>query len=351
MPSDFDPNAAASADSGIFGLPCGLQDSAIAFLPVPWEVTTSYGGGTAGGPRAIREASRQVDLFDADVLRPYEAGLFLLEEPAGLRRENARFRKLAVRIIARGGRIGGDRRLRDALEKINAGCARMNDLVTAHTRQLLQDGKIPAIIGGDHSVPFGAIRAAAEKHPAFGILHFDAHSDTRQAYEGFEWSHASIMFNVLEHVGAAQKLVQVGIRDFCEAEFDYGRRRKDRVRVFTDAELACRKMKGVTWDRIARQIVAELPRKVWISFDIDALDPRLCPHTGTPVPGGLDFNEANHVLRVLAGSGRTIIGFDLCEVAPGPDGEWDANVGARLLYKLSAWTLASQGLAKINPLH
>ena len=101
MPSDFDPNAAASADSGIFGLPCGLQDSAIAFLPVPWEVTTSYGGGTAGGPRAIREASRQVDLFDADVLRPYEAGLFLLEEPAGLRRENARFRKLAVRIIAR----------------------------------------------------------------------------------------------------------------------------------------------------------------------------------------------------------------------------------------------------------
>src|SRR6185437_1373919 len=93
------------------------------------------------------------------------------------------------------------------------------------------------------------------------------------------------------------------------------------------------------------QIISELPQDVWISFDIDGLDPKLCPHTGTPVPGGLDFHEALYLIRELAESGRRIIGFDLNEVAPDPTGanEWDANVAARLLYKLSAWTLVSQG--------
>jgi agmatinase len=120
--------------------------------------------------------------------------------------------------------------------------------------------------------------------------------------------------------------------------------------VFFDRDLVRRRFQGVTWAATAKEIVDRLPHDVWVSFDIDGLDPRYCPNTGTPVAGGLDFQEANFILQTLARSGRRIIGFDLNEVAPDPAGEneWDANVGARLLYKLSAWTLASQGKAKVQ---
>jgi agmatinase len=230
----------------------------------------------------------------------------------------------------------------------------LNDFVYGETKRLLDAGKIVGIVGGDHSVPFGAIQAIAERHASFGILHIDAHSDTRIAYEGFTWSHASIMYNVLEHIPQVTKLVQVGVRDFCEQELDYCEQQTDRVEVCFDAHLARRKFAGEPWAKLAGEIAAGLPQAVWVSFDIDGLDPRLCPGTGTPVPGGLEFNEAGHLLGELVRSGRTILGFDLSEVAPHPAGpeagdEWDANVGARLLYRLSAWTLASQELCPLRP--
>jgi hypothetical protein len=111
-----------------------------------------------------------------------------------------------------------------------------------------------------------------------------------------------------------------------------------------DAELARRRFDGESWSSVVREIVDALPQYVYLSFDIDGLDPTLCPHTGTPVPGGLQFQEACALLSAVAKSGRTIVGFDLCEVAPGPDGdEWDGNVGARLLYKMVGATLRSRG--------
>jgi agmatinase len=98
-----------------------------------------------------------------------------------------------------------------------------------------------------------------------------------------------------------------------------------------------------------KEIIESLPEKVYISFDIDGLDPRFCPHTGTPVPGGLDFHEAVELIKAVALTGRKIIGFDLNEVAPGPNDDWDANVGARLLWQLSLWTGVSQGLLTYRP--
>ena len=92
---------------------------------------------------------------------------------------------------------------------------------------------------------------------------------------------------------------------------------------------------GRTWDSICREMIQELPDKVYISFDIDGLDPKLCPNTGTPVPGGFSFQQAMYLIRKVVESGREIIGFDLCEVAPGDEGDWDANVGARVLYRLN----------------
>jgi len=346
----FDPNAAAGTESGIFGLPYTEAQAKLVYLPVPWEATTSYGGGTSNGPQAILAASRQVDLFDFEVDKPYENGLHMLTERADIRAWNEEARILAMKIIEVGGDIGEDAALKKALARVNDLGAQLNELVYSETKRLFAAGKIPGLIGGDHAVPFGAIRAAAERSSAgIGILHFDAHSDTRNAYEGFQWSHASIMRNVIERIPNVRKIVQVGIRDFCEEEFQFCRAQDLRMRTFYDQELAGRRFKGEPWSTTVQEIVAALQGEIWISFDIDGLDPRFCPHTGTPVPGGLDFQQATHLIAEVVRSGRKIVGFDLNEVSPGPEGdEWDANVGARLLYKLTAWTLASQGLAKLR---
>jgi len=349
--SHFDPNAAATEDSGVFGLPYTEVEASLVYLPVPWEATTSYGGGTSEGPMAILEASKQVDLYDADVLKPYEAGLFMLPESEELRGWNRKAKESAQKVIEVGGRIENNPELRAALDSVNELGGRVNQYVYSETKRLLNAGKLVGVVGGDHSVPLGAFKAVGEKHPSFGVLHFDAHSDTRKAYEGFLWSHASIMYNALEHVPQIGKLVQVGIRDFCEEEVDYLTTKRERASVFFDRDLSRRKMEGAPWAQLCREIVATLPNEVWVSFDIDGLDPRYCPNTGTPVPGGLDFQEANYLLSVLVRSGRRIVGFDLNEVAPSSTNsgdEWDANVGARLLYKLTGWTLASQSKAKLR---
>ena len=346
----FDPNAPAAPGSGIFGLPHTEAEALVVLVPVPWEATTSYGGGAAEGPRAILDASMQVDLFDLDVEKPYAAGIHMVPASERITAANEEAKALAARVIDNGG-AGEDPELARALLRVNTLSHEVNEHVAAVTKRLLDAKKIVGIVGGDHSVPFGAIATCATRHADFGILHFDAHSDTRRAYEGFEHSHASIMWNVLQHVPAVKKLVQVGIRDVCEEEMTYCASQGDRVVMFSDRDVTMRKHEGESFAAIARSVVARLPKEVWVSFDIDGLDPRYCPHTGTPVPGGLDVQEVVAILRELARSGRTIVGFDLNEVAPNlhdPDDEWDGNVGARMLYKLIAFMLASQGKAKLR---
>jgi agmatinase len=345
----FDPNAPAQPGSGIFGLPFAEADAQVVLIPVPWEATTSYGGGAAAGPKAILEASMQVDLFDLDVEKPYEAGIFMLPEPELIIEKNGQGKAAAAPVIEAGG-AGDDEGLRASLARVNALSEEVNAWVQGETKRLLDAGKIVGIVGGDHSVPFGALKALAAKKKAFGVLHFDAHSDTRSAYEGFTHSHASIMHNVLERIPEVTKLVQVGIRDVCEEEILYTRGLGKRVRMVTDRDLGMRKLAGEPFVALAREIAAELPEEIWVSFDIDGLDPRFCPHTGTPVPGGLDLHELLAVLREVVRVGRRIVGFDLNEVAPNPadpEDQWDGNVGARMLYKLIGFTLASQGRARL----
>lgn len=345
---DFDPNAAPDEDAGVFGLPCSEKEAALVLLPVPWEATTSYGGGTSKGPAAILAASGQIDLFDADVIKPYEPGLFMKPESKDVRAWNKTAKAAAQKVIKAGGRVEGRKDLQKSLRVANQLGGKLNEWVRREAKALLDAGKIVGIVGGDHSVPYGAFQAAAEKFGSFGLLHFDAHSDTRVAYEGFTWSHASIMYNAMENIPQISKIVQVGIRDFCEQEHEFVHALGPRAKVFFDRDLAARRFAGTAWTRTAAEIVDALPEKVWVTFDIDGLDPKLCPHTGTPVPGGLELAEVNHLLGLLARSGRTILGFDLVEVSPAPGGEdeWDANVGMRLLYKLAAWTFVSRGLAK-----
>jgi agmatinase len=202
----------------------------------------------------------------------------------------------------------------------------------------LNQNKLVALLGGDHSTPLGLMQALSEKYSSFGILHIDAHADLREAYEGFEFSHASIMYNAIK-LPQVTRLVQVGIRDYCVAENQLIKS-DARITTFFDREIKQSQFEGVTWSVTCDKIIEALPERVYLSFDIDGLDPKLCPHTGTPVPGGLEFEQSIYLIEKLVHSGRTIIGFDLNEVAPGND-EWDANVGARLLYRLSNLCLVS----------
>jgi agmatinase len=342
----FDPSGAAPADSGIYGLPYTVEQARVVVVPVPWAATTSYGGGAQRGPAAVLAASRQVDLFDVETGRPYAAGIAMLPEPEHVAGWDAEARAAAEQVIAVGGRIAGDAALARALARVNALSEAVNDWVYATTADALARGKLVALLGGDHAAPFGAIRAHAERHPGMGILHFDAHADLRAAYEGFAHSHASIMHNVMAALPGVARLVQVGIRDLSEDEYAAITGSGGRIRTHFDVDLAARRFAGESWAQQVARVVEDLPEKVYVSFDVDGLDPTLCPHTGTPVPGGLSFHEACAVVAQVVRSGRTIVGVDLNEVVPGDEGdEWDGNVGARVLYKLIGWMLVSQGLA------
>src|SRR5690606_38516099 len=169
----------------------------------------------------------------------------------------------------------------------------------------------------------------------------DAHMDLRIAYEGFIYSHASIMYNALQ-LPQVKKIVQVGIRDFSEQEVDIIKQSNNRVKVYTDRDLKAETFEGVRWKQQCDAIIAQLPQTVSIRFDIDGMYPWYCPNTGTPVPGGFSFEQAAYLFSRLADSGKEIIGFDLVEVAPGENDDWDGNVGARMLFHLCGVLAKSQ---------
>lgn len=334
--SNFDPNAPGLLSNNIFGLPFSEEEARLVLLPVPWEVTVSYNNGTARGPEHIFKASRQVDLYDADVKDGWKEGFFMREGDRQLLLRSDYLRKeaeLYLKFLAEGGEVNENDFLRRSLEDVNKGTTKMNDWVYTQTNHLLQQGKLVGLIGGDHSTPLGYYKAIGEHKGDFGILQIDAHCDLRNSYEGFKHSHASIMYNALNDVPQLKKLVQVGIRDYCEEELAYIRNSEGRVVTFFDQEMKERAFEGETWKSICDSIIEKLPQQVYISFDIDGLDPKLCPHTGTPVAGGLEGPQVFYLFRRVLESGRTLIGFDLVEVSSGHD-DWDANVGARMLFKL-----------------
>ena len=343
LPS-FDPSAAALAGSGVFGLPHSEAEAAVVLVPVPFEATTSYGGGAARGPEAVLSASRQVDLFDVETGRPYLAGIHMLPLPERVLALDREARAAAAPVIAAGGVANGGPELLAAAARVNAASDEVNGWVQGEVARLLRAGKRVGVVGGDHSVAFGSVAAHAAAWPGLGVLHLDAHADLRQAYEGFQHSHASVLRNVMDRLPGVARLVQVGIRDVSDEEMAYVEASRGRVVVHHDALLAQARFEGEPWAAQVRRIVEPLPRDVYLSFDIDGLDPTLCPHTGTPVPGGLSFQQACALVAGVVRSGRRIVGLDLVEVAPGPDGdEWDANVGARLLYKMIGWMLKAGG--------
>ena len=338
---DYNPNDVGINNGNFFGLPFSTDSAKLVIVAAPWDVTSSQGGGSSSAPDAIIEASTQLDLYDPYARDEWKQGIATAPIDYSIQEESITLRKDAERIIKaleNGDPISDNMLLRRKLDRVNTGSEEMCRKVYDQTAALLDEGKIVGLVGGDHSTPYGFVKALAEHKGDFGILHIDAHCDLREAYEGFPNSHASIMYNIMESLPAVSHLVQVGIRDYCEDEIAYAER-SGRITQFADHTLAERKMEGEKWSEICDSIIEALPERVYISFDIDGLSPDNCPHTGTPVAGGLSYNEAAYLLKRLGDSGRTIIGFDLTEVVPSGENSIDAGVGARILFKLCGQTL------------
>lgn len=249
------------------------HDARAVVIPFGLEASVSYGGGTGAGPQAILAASQQLELFDEELWRePYkDYGIAAIREP----------------VIAKGQ---------------EAALAQIEGLVEA----VLEAGKVPFILGGEHSLTAGALRPFARRHEDLVVLQFDAHWDLRDGYLGEHYSHAAAMRRVLDHKHIT--LVSVGIRAFSAPEAQFYEQNRDRMHVFFGKDQA-------RWDIEA--IVAPLRgRPVYITFDIDALEPHVMPATGTPVPGGLAYLQALQILRHAINAADSVVGMDLVEFAP-----------------------------------
>jgi agmatinase len=333
----FDPNGVGIANGNLFGFPVTETEADIVIIPIPWDATASYGKGTSDGPKAILEASVQLDFYHPKLENAFQTKVFMTAISNEWKEINTKLCIEAIEYIdflENGGKLEGNKDFQHTVSTIAEAQNALKDNLKNRAVELLNQGKLVGVLGGEHSTPLGLIEAIDAQNKPFGILQIDAHADLRDAYEGFEQSHASIMFNALKNCPNLTKLVQVGIRDIAQSEVDLIENSNGRISTYFDWNIKEGQFNGETWASQIDKIITDLPENVYISFDIDGLSPELCPNTGTPVAGGFKLEEITYLLFKLAESGKKIVGFDLNEVAPGKDDDWDANVGARALWNL-----------------
>ena len=355
--------------SQAFGCKTSFEKSPLILVPLPWSATASYGLGTEKASHLIRKASEQLDFFNPLFNCSYNDKIHFLKEDLLISSLNQETLSWVKELRER------EQKASKSHEIINESCQSMIDWVYEQSLKILSKKKIPALVGGDHSVSQGLLQALGEHYKGdYGILHLDAHADLRVEYEGFKYSHASIMYNVLQLDKAPEKIVQVAVRDFCKEEYDLIRKEK-KIECFFDEWIYNHLFKGQSWAGLCAQIISKLPAQVYVSLDVDALSWAYAPDTGTPVPGGLSFNQTLYLLAELKKQNKKVIGFDVVETAgsllqgenrnqqknlKSKQGkkeltqesllldklsshrlEWNGNVSARLLYSLSGLALHS----------
>ena len=280
------------------GLPPEFSDPVRAravVLPVPYDFTTSYQGGTRWGPHAILSASQNMELWDDELGATYRAGIHTLPP----------------------------------LEATALGPEVMAGRVEQATAWILEQGRLPAILGGEHSFSIGAVRAAARRFPDLTVLQIDAHADMRDEYLDSPFSHACVMRRIRERVPAAS----VGIRSMSEEEASW-------LEEHPAPMWSTRQFRALRGDWAP--VLASLSANVFVTFDLDGLDPGILPATGTPEPGGLDWFEAIDLMRAVAAHSR-IVGFDVVELAPIPGQVASDFLAARLAYRLIGLALSARG--------
>jgi agmatinase len=332
----------SSNKAGLFGSNCSINDASLIVIPAPWEVTVSTRSGTALGPETILKASYQLGLYSPEFPNRDQIDIAMLPIPHDwkivsdtLRHDTAGY----IHALELG--IQYTTMPKSILQKINSHTRLFIEELKNKALSYLNRGKLVSVVGGEHSVALGLIEALTEKYTHFGILHINAHAALHKAYQGFTYSHASLMHNVLK-LPQIETVVQIGLRDYTKEEAQVIDHSKGRIVTFLNDTLKAERFQGITWDASCKKIIDALPEHVYISFDIDGLDASLCPSTGSPVPGGLGFDEVCYLFKSIVHAGKKVIGFDLCEVSPGEHLDWDAQVGSRMLYQLAVTTAASQ---------
>ena len=329
----YDPNAPGIIGNNIFGLPFNTENAKVVIIPVPWDVTVSSQSGTSLGPQNIKTQSYQIDLFDYKAPDAWKQGIAMEPISEIILNKNNAIRKKSSKYISeleKGIDPSNSVDMKFILNEVNHECNAMINDIEHKALEYLDRKKKVVLVGGDHSTSLGLIKALAKKNHSFGILQFDAHADLGNAYEGFEHSHASVMYNALK-LEQVSKLVQLGIRDYCEEENSYIQRNSVRIKTFTSRSLYSRLFEGESWKSICNNIIDELPDNVYITFDVDFLNPSDCPTTGTPVPGGFSFEHALYLIDNIASSNKKIIGCDIVETGPG---SIDGIVSCRILYRM-----------------
>lgn len=277
------------------------NDAKAVIVPFGLEASVSYGGGTSKGPEAIIKASHEVELFDEQLwCEPFrDIGIATLKEP------------------------NIDSNLPKALEQLEH---------IVHT--LLNDKKFPLVLGGEHAITAGAIRPYAQKFDNLAILHFDAHADLRDGYEGEHYSHASALRRCLDdsavkNHGKNIQLVSCGIRNISAEEIPFLDANRNRIHIYWAKDKK-------HWN--TEEIVSHLKGKpVYLTFDVDGLDSSLMPATGTPEPGGLFWDEAMHIITEVS-KAATIVGADINELAPIKGWHACDFLAAKLAYKILGLT-------------
>ncbi len=343
-PKIYNPNDVGVKNGNLYGLAESWEERKVACIPVPWELTTSYGRGAAKAPKKILAASTQLDLCDANSLEAWKYAPGMTPRLKGVAFKSKFWSPLVRWYLFLIEYIGWTLKPhgRFNLDELNLICRWMCDQVKKRATKLIELGKIPAVIGGDHSTALGLIEAlndqAQKEQNSFGVLVFDSHLDLRECYEGFDYSHASVFYNAAQ-LSNVESFTFVASRDFCDEEIQFANGKIKPMALFTDKDLFERKANGEKWNEITENILFSLPKEVYLSFDIDALERQFCPKTGTPVPGGISWNEALYVINRLQESGRKIIGFDVNETG---NSQWDASVAARLVFELGKAAVKSQ---------
>lgn len=265
-------------------------------VPFGLEASVSYGGGTSRGPQAMIDASHEVELFDDE---------FWCEP----------FRKYGVATLAP--------------VKIAKPIPKALDQLAALTGAVLDMGKFPITFGGEHSITPGAIRPFVKRWPDLALLHFDAHADLRDGFEGEKFSHAAAIRRCLDFPGVST--VSLGIRNISQSEIPFLEKNKNRIKIYW-----AREKKKWDVDEIARRFKG---KTVYITFDVDGLDGSIMPATGTPEPGGIHWNEAMEIMRAVTKVAGKVVGADVNELAPIKGYHAADFLAAKLAYKILNYSL------------
>lgn len=315
------------------------KDADVVIVSAPWSVTSDFGRGATYTPDAVIDASAECGLYDANSELSAEGRVATAEIDYNIQESSEHLGREAERIAHHTASSVGEYAARK-IAHINEGFAEMHTSIYKQAKYWAEQGKKVAVMGGDHSVTFGAVKALAECNEGMGVLFVDAHADFSREGEVYNYSHRSIARNIVEEIPSVERLVEIGVRDISRVEAEE-LKANDNVELFLAERLAAKRFEGASWGDLCREVVAALPQKVYISLDIDALKIEFCNNTNAPVPGGMTFDEVTYLINAVVESGREIVGFDIVEVVSKIDNKMDAIVAARLLSKMCVASIRS----------